>query len=114
MKAVTCIAAALSLVACASHTHIRISDPDARIYVNGEFVGTGHGRYADRKPAFTRQEVTLRKEGCADERYSFRRNERPDIGAIVSAYYLVLPILWFTQYKQHHQYEYACEPMRID
>ena len=108
MKHLILIAAAAALVGCSSSTRIRVSDPDARIYVNGEYIGTGSGHYEDRKPAFTRQEVAVRKEGCAEERYSFRRNERPDVGAIVSAYYLYLPILWLTQYKEHHAYEYDC------
>ena len=94
--------------ACSSSTSIRVSDPDARIYVNGEYIGTGHARYTDRKPAFTRQEVTLRKDGCVPQSHSFRRNERPDLGAIVSAYYLTLPILWMTQYKERHAYEFDC------
>ncbi|MBN1239792.1 MAG: hypothetical protein JXB36_14910 [Gammaproteobacteria bacterium] len=102
------IAAATALLGCSSSTHIRASDPDARIYVNGEYVGTGDGHYSDRKPAFTKQKVTLRKEGCEADVYSFRRNERPDIGAIVGAYYLVLPALWFLQYKNHHAYEFEC------
>ena len=97
------------LAACSSGTTIRVSDPEARIFVNGEYVGTGHGHYSDRKPAFTRQEVALRKEGCEEQSYAFRRNERPDLGAIVSAYYLTLPILWLTQYKEHHAYEFDCE-----
>jgi hypothetical protein len=109
MKSLICIAAAAALVGCSSSTRILVSDPSARIYVNGEYVGTGKGYYSDRKPAFTRQEVTVRKEGCAEESYSFRRNERPDVGAIVSAYYLVLPIFWFTQYKDRHAYEFDCQ-----
>jgi hypothetical protein len=99
------------LSACSSSTRIRVSDPEARIFVNGEYVGTGEGRYEDRKPAFTRQEVALRKEGCEELNYAFRRNERPDVGAIVGAYYLVLPILWFTQYKKQHAYEFDCEQL---
>lgn len=110
MKRVICIAAAAALTACSSGTSIRVSDPDARIYVNGEYIGTGHGHYTDRKPAFTKQEVTVRKEGCKPLRYSFRRNERPDIGALIGAYYLAVPILWFTQYKPHHAYEFDCIP----
>ena len=50
----------------------------------------------------------MRKNGCEEQRYTFRRNERPDLGAIVSAYYLALPILWVTQYKGHHAYEFEC------
>lgn len=108
LKRLASLAAAISLVGCSSTTSIRVSDPDARIYVNGEYVGTGKGRYSDRKPAFTRQVVTLRKEGCEEETYSFRRNEQPHLGAIVSAYYLVLPALWFLQYKDHRAYELEC------
>ena len=71
MKRLICIAASLAALAgCSSGTSIRISDPDARIYVNGEYVGTGKGYYSDRKPAFTKQEVTVRKDGCEEQRYS--------------------------------------------
>jgi hypothetical protein len=109
MKPLICVATTLAaLAACSSETSIRVSDPDARIYVNGEYVGTGKGYYSDRKPAFTKQEVAVRKDGCAEQRYTFRRNERPDLGAIVSAYYLALPILWVTQYKDRHAYEFDC------
>lgn len=108
MKRVICIAAMAALTACSSGTTIRVSDPDARIYVNGEYVGTGHGYYSDRKPAFTKQEVTLRREDCKPQRYSFRRNERPDLGAIVGAYYLAVPVLWLTQYKRYRAYEFDC------
>ena len=111
MKALFSIAALFALTACSSGTAIRISDPETRIYVNGEYVGTGHAYYSDRKPAFTVQEVALRKDGCEAQNYSFRRNERPDVGAIVSAYYLVVPIFWFTQYKEHHAYEFVCEQL---
>jgi hypothetical protein len=108
MKRLILLAGLAALGACSSGTSIRVSDPHARIYVNGEYVGTGKGYYSDRKPAFTKQEVTVRKEGCAEQSYTFRRNERPDLGAMVSAYYLAVPILWVTQYKNHHAYEFEC------
>lgn len=108
MKRLIWIAAAAAISACSSGTSIRVSDPDARIYVNDEYVGTGKGYYSDRKPAFSKQEVTVRKDGCAEQSYSFRRNERPDVGAIVSAYYLAVPVLWLTQYKDRHAYEFDC------
>ena len=108
MKRLLVLACASVLAACAGGTHIKVSDTDARIYVNGEYVGTGHAYYSDHKPAFTKQEITLRKDGCEEQSYTMRRNERPDLGAIVSAYYLALPILWMTQYKHKHSYEFDC------
>jgi hypothetical protein len=108
MKGLIVLACAAFLAACSSGTHIKVSDSDARIYVNGEYVGTGDGYYSDRKPAFSKQEVTVRKDGCDEQSYTMRRNERPDLGAIVSAYYLAVPILWVTQYKHKHAYEFDC------
>lgn len=103
-----------ALAACSSGTHIKVSDSDTRIYVNGEYIGTGDGYYSDRKPAFTKQEITLRKDGCEEQTYTMRRNERPDLGAIVSAYYLAVPILWITQYKHHRAYEFDCLHAAVD
>jgi len=108
MRSTILVVLAFALCACSSETSIRVSDPDARIYVNGEYVGTGRGFYSDRKLAFSRQEVTLRKAGCEEQSYSLRRNERPDFGAIVTAYYLAVPILWVAQYKHRHAYDYVC------
>lgn len=110
MRQLILLAGLTTLGACSSGTSIRVSDPDARIYVNGEYIGTGWGYYHDRKPAFTKQKVTLRKAGCEAERHSFRRNERPALGAIVGAYYLAVPALWLTKYKDRHTYDFECEP----
>ncbi|HZF29034.1 MAG TPA: hypothetical protein VE907_07955 [Gammaproteobacteria bacterium] len=114
MRRLIFAACTAALGACSSGTSIHVSDPDARIFVNGEYVGTGHGYYSDRKPAFTKQDVTIRKAGCAEQSYVMRRNERPDLGAIISAYYLALPVLWLTQYKNQHAYEFDCEPKAAD
>jgi hypothetical protein len=108
MKHLILLAAGL-LAACSSSTTIRVSDPDARIYVNGEYLGTGHIHYSDRKPAFTKLDVSLRKDGCEEQTHRIRRSERPDVGAIVFGYYLAVPMLWLSQYKEHHNYEFYCE-----
>jgi hypothetical protein len=113
MKRLILLASIAALGACSSGTSIQVSDPAARIYVNGEYVGTGNGYYSDHKPMFTKQKVTLRKDGCAEQRHTFRRNERPDFGAIVGAYYLVVPVLWLTQYKHQHAYEFYCEQQTV-
>ena len=114
MRTPLIVLAAASLAACASSTTIRVSDPDARIYVNDEYVGTGKGHYRDRKVAFSRQEVTVRKDGCADQAFAFRRNEEPDVGAIIGGFFLTVPFLWLTEYKDERVYEYRCEAPRTD
>ena len=98
----------LILTACSSTTTIRSSDPDARIYVNGEYIGTGQANYTDRKVAFSNNDVELRKAGCEPASYSFRRNEDPDGGAIVGGFLVGVPFLWVTEYKDQHAYEFDC------
>jgi hypothetical protein len=103
------IGLALLLVsACSSTTLISSSDPDARIYVNGEYIGTGQATYTDKKVAFSNNDVTIRKPGCDPASYSFRRNEKPDGGAIVGGILVTIPFLWVTEYKKEHNYEYDC------
>ena len=103
------LCAAVLLAACSSETTIRVSDPEARIYIDGEYHGMGKTHYADRKLAFSKRDVTVRKDGCEEQNYQIRRAERPDVGAIVMGYYLGLPMLWLSQYKNHHDYEFYCE-----
>jgi len=111
MKRLLVLTCAATLAACSSGTQITVSDEDARIYVNGDYVGTGDGYYSDRRPAFTTQQVTLRRDGCVEQSYPMRRNERPHYGAIVSAAAFALPIFWVTQYKNEHDYEFECQDL---
>ena len=97
--------------ACSSTTMIHTSDPDARIYVNGEYIGRGHAEYSDHKVAFSKNDVEIRKEGCQTDSYSFRRNEEADIGAIIGGIFLTIPYLWVTEYKSQRGYDYECIPV---
>ena len=100
--------ALLLVSACSSTTLISSSDPDARIYVNGEYIGIGQATYTDKKVAFSNNDVTIRRPGCDPVSYSFRRNEKPDGGAIVGGILVTIPFLWVTEYKKEHNYEYNC------
>ena len=107
------ILSVLLVTACTSSTVIRSSDPDARIYVNDEYIGTGRAWYSDQKVAFSKNRVEIRKEGCRPERHSFRRNEEADVGAIVGGLLFTVPFLWVTEYKPRHAYEFQCQPINI-
>jgi hypothetical protein len=103
------LAAAALLAACSSSTTIEVGDPDARIYIDGKYQGMGKTHYSDRKLAFTTLDVAVRKDGCEEQTYRIRRNERPDYSAIVFGYYLAVPVLWAAQYKDYHDYPFYCE-----
>ncbi len=108
MRVLILLVAVLSS-ACTSSTVIRSTDPESRIYVNGEYIGTGQAHYSDEKVAFSRNEVEIRKEGCRTDYHSFRRSEEADIGAIVGGIFLTVPFLWVTEYKPYRSYEYTCQ-----
>jgi len=108
MKTRIVLTCAAMLAACTSGTQITVSDEDARIYVNGKYVGIGDAYYSDRRPAFTSQHVTLRRDGCQDQSYTMTRNEKPHYGAIVGAAAFALPIFWVTKYDDQHAYEFDC------
>ena len=108
MKIIAICLFMLFVGACSSSTLINSSDPDARIYVNDEFIGVGQATYTDKKVAFSNNSVRIQKPGCEPVHYSFRRNEDPDGGAIVGGILVVIPLLWVTEYKTAHNYEYDC------
>jgi len=111
MKIILICLSLLLIGACSSTTIIKTSDPDARIFVNGEYIGVGEATYSDKKVAFSNNSVTLKKSGCEPVSYSFRRNEKPDAGAIVGGIFVTIPFLWVTEYKKEHNYEYDCTPI---
>lgn len=108
---------AMRVTACSSTAVIRSSDPDSRIYVNGEYMGTGHAHYTNQKVAFSKNDVEIRKDGCAAENTSFRRSEEADVGAIVGGIVGgilgTVPLLWVAEYKPHHGYDFECVPSSI-
>lgn len=106
---------AMRVTACSSTAVIRSSDPDSRIYVNGEYMGTGqgHANSTDQKVAFSKNDVEIRKDGCAAENTSFRRSEEADVGAIVGGILGTVPLLWVAEYKPHHGYDFECVPSSI-
>ncbi len=108
MKTILICLSLLFISACSSSTLITSSDPDARIYVNGEYIGVGEATYTDKKVAFSKQKVTIQKPGCEPVHHSFVRNEKPDGGAIVGGILVGVPFLWVTEYKNRHTYEYDC------
>jgi hypothetical protein len=110
---------AMRVTACSSTAVIRSSDPDSRIYVNGEYMGTGqgHANSTDQKVAFSKNDVEIRKDGCAAENTSFRRSQEADVGAIVGGIVGgilgTVPLLWVAGYKPHHGYDFECVPSSI-
>ena len=104
---------AMRVTACSSTAVSRSSDPDSRIYVNGEYMGTGHSHYTDQKVALSNNDVEIQKDGCVAGKTSFSRSQEAEVGAIVGGILGTVPLLWVAGYKPHHSYDFECVPSCI-
>lgn len=109
MKPLSTILVGLLMISgCSSTTLIRSSDPDSRIYVDGEFRGTGMVTHTDAKTSGSETSVRIEKEGCAPKSYIFKRNERLDPAACITGI-LIVPLFWLKKYDPEREFEFVCE-----
>jgi hypothetical protein len=101
----------VQIVACSSTTRIQATNPNAKIYVNGEYLGQGSGSHTDTRIVGARNEVRLESNGCKPQVESFSRNEELSVGALIGGIFLLVPFLWIMEYKPSRTYEYTCVKM---
>lgn len=95
----------LLFASCASSTMINSIPSGAKVYINGEPVGTTPYLYTDTKIVGSIVNVDLKKDGYEPFYTTFSRTEQVDVGAIVGGVFLLFPFLWTMQYKSTHTYE---------
>lgn len=110
MKKMLLFAMALVMSACSSTTMIRSTDPQAKIYVDGEIKGTGVATHTDTKIVGSTTSVRLEKAGCEPQYFTFSRSEEFDAGACAGGVFVLVPFLWIQKYKPERTYEYSCTP----
>lgn len=98
----------VGMIGCSSTTLIRSTDPEAKIYVDGELRGKGQYSHTDSKTIGSTTYVRLEKEGCEPMTFNFARNEEFDAGACAGGVFLLVPFLWVQKYKAERTYEYVC------
>ncbi|MFP4090498.1 MAG: PEGA domain-containing protein [Cyclobacteriaceae bacterium] len=84
---------------------IQSSPDNAKLYLNGEPVGTTPYRHSDKRIVGSTNEVRLEKEGYETLITSFSRDEEVDVGAIIGGIFFLFPFLWTMKYKPTHTYE---------
>jgi hypothetical protein len=103
------LAVALTAVAfasgCVSTTLIKSYPPGARVYLDGEPVGTTPYKMSDQKIVGSSTHVRLVSEGHEPYDAIIQRNERFDVGACVGGLLVYVPFLWIMGYKPEHSYE---------
>ncbi len=99
---------ASAVFACSSTTTIRATDPEAKVYIDGEYKGKGTVTHTDTKIVGSSTSVRLEKEGCEPMHYNFSRNEEFDAGACAGGVFVLVPFLWIQKYRPEHNFEYSC------
>lgn len=99
------LAGSILLTSCASTTMIQSNPGGAKLYLNGEPVGTTPYTHQDTKIVGSTTTVKLEKEGYETLNTSFSRDEEVDAGAIVGGILVLVPFLWTMKYKPTHTYE---------
>ncbi|MBN2699450.1 MAG: PEGA domain-containing protein [Bacteroidales bacterium] len=99
------LAVAILVTGCTSTTIIQSIPSDARLYLNGEPVGTTPYTHSDTRIVGSTTTVELRKEGYESLYTSFSRDEEVDVGAIIGGVFFLFPFLWTMKYKPMHTYE---------
>ncbi len=99
------LASAILFTSCASTTMIHSTPVGAKLYLDGENVGTTPYKHSDTKILGSTTMIKLQKEGYEDLNTSFSRNEKADVGAIIGGVFVLVPFLWTMKYKPSHTYE---------
>ena len=99
------LAATILLSSCTSTTLIQSTPSGAKLYLDGEPVGTTPYQHSDTKIIGSYTEVRLEQPGYEPLYTGFSRGERADVGAIIAGFFFLVPFLWATKYKPSHFYE---------
>jgi len=99
------LACAVLLTSCVSTTMIKSNPSGARLYLNGEPVGTTPYTHSDTKIVGTTTNVKLEKDGYETLHTYFTRDEEIDVGAIIGGFFVLIPYLWIMKYKPTHTYD---------
>jgi hypothetical protein len=103
-------ALAATLAACSSTTMINSNVPGAKVYLDGELVGTAPYAMSDMKIVGSTTQVRLEAPGYAPVTGVIRRNEEFSVGACIGGIFLLVPFLWIMEYKPVHTFELRKKP----
>lgn len=99
------LAVGILFESCASSTLIQSYPSGAKVYIDGEPVGTTPYWHTDTKISGSIVNVDLVKDGYKPFYTSFMRAEQVDVGAIIGGFFVWFPFLWTMKYKPTHNYE---------
>lgn len=93
------------MVGCSSSTTIISNPTGARLYLNGEPVGSTPYTMTDTKIIGSATTVRLEMPGYNTTHGVITRNEEFDVGACIGGVLVLFPFLWIMGYKPTHTFE---------
>lgn len=91
---------------CESITMIQSVPEGAKVYMDGQMVGTTPHLHKDEKFVFSKTSFRLEKEGYESYRFTLNRNEEPEVGAIVGGFFTGgITWLWSLGYTPERTFE---------
>jgi hypothetical protein len=99
------LATTMALGACSSSTMIRSNPSGARVFLDGEYVGTTPYEMTDTKIVGSATSVRIEYPGLQPMVSSIKRSEEFDAVACLGGVFLLVPFLWVMGYKADHSYE---------
>lgn len=103
------LSTSILLISCSSTTMIQSYPSGAKVYLDGEPVGTTPYTHRDAKIVGSTTTVKLEKEGYETLNTAFSRDEDVDVGAIIGGLICLVPFLWIMKYRPTHSYELTPE-----
>lgn len=99
------LATSILLISCTSVTTIQSIPTGAKVYLNGETVGTTPYTHQDTKIVGSTTTLRLEKDGYKPFQAAFSRDEEVDVGAVIGGIFVFVPFLWTMKYKPLRTYE---------
>lgn len=100
------LAILIALCGCESSTLIQSTPEGANVYVDGKNVGMTPYLYTDDKIIFSKTPLRLEYEGYQTVDYVLCRNEQPEVGPIVGAFFTSgITLLWGLGYNPEQNFE---------
>jgi hypothetical protein len=93
------------ITGCSSTTLIQSIPEGAKLYLDGEPVGTTPYSLRDTKITGSSTIVKLTMEGYEPLISTLTKDEEINTGAVVGGVFFLIPFLWTMQYKPVHNYE---------
>ena len=89
---------------CASATVIKSNPSEAKLLLDGQYIGETPYTYSDRATAGTMRTVTLKKEGYKDFTGTIKR-EKFSVPAFMGGLFFLIPFIWITEYPSEYTFE---------